>query len=406
MPTLFQINTVCNSGSTGRIAEELGNLVMRNGWKSYIAYGRGFPFSNSNIYRIGTDLDLYRNVLIARVWDNDGFCQKRTTDKLIAYIDKIKPDIIHLHNLHGYYLNIEKLFTYLSVSQIPVVWTLHDCWSFTGHCTHFDFIGCQLWKSECNGCPEKRSYPTTYIFDRSHFNFCVKKRILSHFKNLTIITPSEWLASLVKESILKEHFVYVINNGINISSFYPRETSHLICKYQLENKKIILGVAGNWDERKGLNFFVELSTLINVDYKIIVIGVSRKQKGKLPTSILGIERTENIDELASFYTLADVYVNPTLEDNFPTTNLEALACGTPVVTFKTGGSSESVGIDESCGIIVEQVDLCSLIRAVNKIVVNGKQHYTEACVKRVDILYDAQERFGEYQGIYNKKLKK
>lgn len=400
MPVLLQINTVCNSGSTGRIAEEIGLLVMQNGWKSYIAYGRGNAVSQSATFKICESYDLYLNAAIARVYDNDGLCRKAATDKLICYIQRIKPDIVQLHNLHGYYLNLELLFTFLADVGIPVVWTLHDCWAFTGHCTHFEYVGCKRWQTECSNCHEKRSYPASVLFDRSNSNFRIKKKIITSLQKLVIITPSQWLANLVQLSFLKDYPVHVINNGIDIGSFYPRDTDEIARKYGLIGKKVILGVAGNWDERKGLRYLVDLSSRLSTDCKVIVVGVTKKQKRQLPSTIIAIQHTEGIDELAMLYSLADVYVNPTLEDNFPTTNLEALACGTPIVTFKTGGSIEAIGDNIQYGLVVRQYDMVSLEQAVNSLLLRGKKVYKEACVSRASELYNSKVCFLKYLNIY------
>ena len=369
MPTLLQINTVCNSGSTGRIAEEIANLVIQKGWKSYIAYGRGRqPSSTSMIYHIGRDQDLFINVFAARLFDNDGFVRRKPTEQLVEYIKKIRPDIIHFHNLHGYYLNLDVLFKYLITSRTPIIWTLHDCWSFTGHCAYFDFVGCTRWMTGCYSCPEKHSYPKSLLLDRSLENYTHKKELISQLNILRIVTPSSWLADLVRDSFLKIFPVAVINNGVNLKQFYPRSTGGLLERYRLGNRKVVLGVASIWNERKGLKYLVRLIDYLPADaYQIIIIGVTKAQKKRLPPEILGIERTESIDELAQFYSLADVYVNPTLEDNFPTTNLEALACGTPVVTFKTGGSVEAIGKEQPCGAIVDVKSVPALADAVKLI---------------------------------------
>lgn len=400
MPVLLQINTVCNSGSTGRIAEEIGILVMQNGWKSYIAYGRGKAISQSTTYKICEKHDLYLNAAIARVCDNDGFCRKAATSKLINYIQIIKPDIVQLHNLHGYYLNLELLFTFLADTNIPVVWTLHDCWAFTGHCTHFEYVGCKRWQTECNNCLEKRSYPASVLLDNSNSNFRIKKKIVTSLQKFIIITPSQWLANLVRLSFLKSYPIHVINNGIDLGSFYPRNTDDITRKYGLIGKKVVLGVAGNWDERKGLRYLIDLSSRLSNDCKVVVVGVTKKQKKELPSTIIAIQHTEGIDELTMLYSLADVYVNPTLEDNFPTTNLEALACGTPVITFKTGGSIEAIGESNRFGQIVCQRDMDSLEQAVNSILLRGKKFYKEACVSRAFELYSSKVSYLKYLNIY------
>lgn len=407
MPTILQINTVCNSGSTGRITEEIANLAIQKGWKSYIAYSRGKqPSSTSITYRIGQDQDILINVFIARLFDNDGFVRRKPTELLIEYIKEIKPDIIHFHNLHGYYLNLDVLFKYLIVSRTPVVWTLHDCWSFTGHCTHFEFVNCTRWMLGCYSCPEKHSYPKSLLMDHSLKNYTHKRELISQLNILKVITPSSWLADLVKCSFLKKIPVAVINNGVNLKKFYPRSTIELIEKYRLGNRKIILGVASIWNERKGMKYLVGLLDYLPIDtYQIIIIGITTAQKKRLPPEIIGIERTESIDELAQFYSLADVYANPTLEDNFPTTNLEALACGTPVVTFKTGGSVEAIDEEQQCGAIVEFKSVPALANAIKLITSKDITVIRKMCIERANRYYDASECFKEYLNIYDDILK-
>lgn len=406
MPTLLQINTVCNSGSTGRIAEEIANSAIQKGWKSYIAYGRGRqPDSTSITYRIGRNQDVLMNVFIARLFDNDGFVRRKPTEQLVEYIKEIKPDIIHFHNLHGYYLNLDVLFEYLIASRTPVIWTLHDCWSFTGHCAHFDFANCTRWVAGCYSCPEKFSYPKSLLLDCSLENYTHKKDLISQLNILKIVTPSSWLADLARKSFLKFFPIVVINNGINLKQFYPRSISGLLERYRSGNRKIVLGVASIWNERKGLKYLIGLIDYLPVDaYQIIIIGVTKAQKKRLPPEIIGIERTESIDELAQFYSLADVYVNPTLEDNFPTTNLEALACGTPVVTFKTGGSVEAIGKEQQCGAIVDVKSVPALADAVKLTINKGTNVLRNECIERANRCYNASERFEEYLNVYDDVL--
>jgi glycosyltransferase involved in cell wall biosynthesis len=286
--------------------------------------------------------------LQTRIFDNHGMASKIATKKLIKQIKQINPNIIHLHNIHGYYLNYAILFEYLNELNIPIVWTLHDCWSITGHCTYFSFVGCNKWKSECYSCPQKKSYPTSWFIDRSKENFRLKKKHFTSLSNMTIVPVSNWLSDLIKESYLHKYPIRTIHNGIDLSVFKPSDSEKFKSMYNIQNKFILLGVANKWELRKGLKDFVELSNLLDSDYKIVLVGLSRKQIEQLPDNILGIERTESVEGLAEIYSAGDVFLNPTYEDNFPTTNLEALACGTPVITYETGGSPEA--IDESTGI--------------------------------------------------------
>lgn len=338
---VLMINSVCGIRSTGRICTDLAQELEKQGHKVKIAYGRENVPKEFQKYaiRIGNDIDIKIHGLKARLFDQSGFGSKRATKKFIKWVKEYNPDIIHLHNLHGYYINIKVLFDYLKKSNKKVIWTLHDCWSFTGHCAYFDYVGCNKWKKECRSCPQRKEYPKSFI-DFSNRNWKKKKKIFSGVKNLTIITPSNWLANIVKESFLSNYSVKVIHNGIDTNIFKPTK-SDITKKYGIEDKKVVLGVAAVWDRRKGLKYMLELASQLDDSYKVVIIGVTEKQRNHLPKNIIGISSTNNIKELVEWYSSAEVYVNTTLEDNYPTTNLEAIACGTPVITFDTGGSPES-----------------------------------------------------------------
>ena len=304
-----------------------------------------------------------------------------------------------MHNVHGYYINIELLFNFLKEYNKPIVWTLHGCWAFTGHCAYFDYANCYKWETHCQKCPEKKSYPTSIFLDNSYDNFEKKKELFTGLKNMTLVTPSQWLAKLVKRSFLKEYPVIVINNGIDLNVFKPTPSAFRK-KYDLENKFIILGVAYKWERRKGLDYFIELSKMLREKEAIVLVGLSKKQIKDLPKNIVGITRTNSTKELAEIYTASDIFFNPTLEDNFPTTNLEALACGTPVITFNTGGSIEA--IDNSTGYIVEKGDLQKVKKIIQKMEKEGKDTYSKHCIARANNYYDKNKKFQEYIELYEK----
>lgn len=391
---VLQINSVCGIGSTGRIATDIHNILIEQGHQSYIAYGRDLPKNCDNAIIIGNKIDNYTHVAKTRLLDKHGFGSKQATIEFIDKIKELDPDIIHLHNIHGYYINVEILFNYLKEASKPVVWTLHDCWSFTGHCAYFDYVGCDKWKIGCYSCPEKKAYPSSLIFDNSKNNYLNKKRIFTGVKNLTIVTPSQWLANLVQESFLNEYPVNVINNGIDLNTFRPNE-GDFRKKFNLNGKFIILGVASVWDRRKGLKYFVELADKVSEDEVIVLVGLTEKQMNQIPENIIGITRTNNVEELVDIYSSADVFVNPTLEDNFPTTNLEALACGTAVITFDTGGSPES--IDKITGIEIENRTSNQIYEVISKL--RRSPFRKNACVEKGKE-FDKSKKFMEYVKLY------
>lgn len=394
---LFQINVTANWGSTGKIAEDIGKLAISDGWESWIAYGRGTPTSNSHLIRIGNDWDMKIHGLQTRVLDNHGLASKWITREFICKINEIKPDIIHLHNIHGYFLNYPILFDFLKEFGAPVVWTLHDCWPFTGHCAYYDYVKCDLWQTGCHDCPQLRSYPASLWRDRSRKNYLQKKDSFLGLHNLTLVPVSDWLKEKLSQSFLSDYPSVTIHNGIDLSVFTPYETL-----VKDESKKIILGVASVWDRRKGLDEFIKLRRLLPEDFTIILVGLSQDQISILPEGITGISRTDNVRQLADLYSMADVFVNPTLEDNFPTTNLEALACGTPVITYNTGGSPEAV--DDQTGIVVPYQDVFTMAEKI-KYVCESTPFSSEKCRQRAEKFFNKEFTFQKYIDLYNKLIK-
>lgn len=395
---ILQINTTINTGSTGRIAEEIGLTLLSENKESYIAFGRNDNQSKSQKIKVGTKKDFYNHILISRILDKHGFGSKMATQKLVREIEAIQPDIIHLHNIHGYYLHILVLFKFLSSYNKPIVWTFHDCWPFTGHCAHFERVGCTKWQTLCKECPLTHSYPKSLLIDNSSSNYNSKKEIFTGMKNLHIVTPSKWLESQVKQSFLKEYPVRIIYNGIDLNTFKPLSKG----KGMMDRKHMILGVASVWSESKGLEDFLKLRKKISHDIEIVLIGLSKKQIEGLPSGIKGIERTENLHELVEWYNTASVFVNPTYADTFPTTNIEALACGTPVITYRTGGSPEA--IDSNTGEVVEKGDIEGLVDAVKSILKKDINLMERNCRLRAKLHFDKEERLRDYLHLYHQVL--
>lgn len=392
---IVQINSVCNIGSTGKICVSVSKLLNKLGFQNKIFYSTRLSNCPNGI-KISRDIYIKFQALFSRLFGNYGFNSYYATKKIMRLLDELKPDIVHLHNIHSHNCNIGKLLEYLRDNRIKVFWTFHDCWAFTGYCTHFVVSKCDKWKSECHNCPQYKNF--SWFFDRSKFLFNEKKK---HTQNLdlTIITPSQWLADLVKQSFLKDYPVKVINNGIDLSVFKPIE-SEFRKKYGLRGKNVVLGVASRWCNEKGVDVFIELSKRLTSSYRIVLVGTNAYIDKQLPSNIISIHRTQNQKELAEIYTAADVFANPTREDTYPTVNMESLACGTPVVTFRTGGSPEI--LDETCGSVVDCDDVDAMEIEIHRIC-EEKPYSLEACLRRAES-FDMNARFKEYVELYKDVL--
>lgn len=391
--TLLQINVSANWGSTGKIAESIGLASIRHGWESYIAYGRYCNPSQSHLIKIGTKSDTYLHYVHQRIFDDEGLCSKNATRQLIKTIKDLGPDIVQLHNIHDHYLNYRLLFEYLNSTDIKVVWTFHDCWAITGHCFHFVTKKCKRWKTQCYGCPLQHEYPKT-LLDHSDENFSLKKNLFTKNKNLTIVACSEWMAHFVRESFLQDKPLYVIHNGVDLDIFKakPNEKVQKIFK--------VLAVSNVWNKDKGIDDILTLRNLLPEDYTMTIVGLNEKQLKKLPLGIKGIQRTQNVQELVKLYSEADVLINPTYADTFPTVNLEALACGTPVITYRTGGSPEA--IDERTGVVVEQGDVNGLVEAIYRMKEDPLS--SADCRKRAEKCFDKDKCFEKYVELYEKLI--
>lgn len=391
---ILLINSVCGVGSTGKICVDIASIAKEKGHECKIAFGRGEAKGWDDVYKIETNFGNKLHYLKSKLFDRHGLGSKSATKKFVKFIQEYNPDVIHLHNIHGYYLNYKILFNFLKTYTGKIIWTMHDLWPITGHCAcSFD---CLKWQTGCEKCPFKKDYPSA-ILDNSKNNYALKKQLFTSLKNLTIVTPSKWLAGEFKKSFLNKFEIKVINNGIDLSVFKPEE-SDFRKKNNLQNKKIILGVSSIWLQRKGFEDFIKLSKLISEDYRIVLVGVSKKQIKQLPENILGIERTTNQKELAGIYSAADVFVNFTYSDISSMVNMESLACGTPVVCYKTGGAVEM--LNHNVGAIMEQGDVegtWKLIRNLNK-----TKELSQSCTQHAKN-FNKNEKFEEYLKEYERK---
>lgn len=397
MKTLISINS-CNFGSTGTIMRQLSDVAEENGFTTY----KAVPYARSNMPKkdektifIGNSTERNLHLVLSKYTGFNGCFSHIGTYFFLKKVKKIKPDVIHLHNLHNSYINLSMLFKFIKKHSIKTVWTLHDCWAFTGKCAYFDVSGCNKWQDKCDNCPSLSSYPESKV-DKTKKLYKLKKKWFTGVSDLTIVTPSKWLADLVKKSFLKDYPVKVINNGIDLSVFKPTESSFRKDN-NIEDKFILLGVASPWNYRKGYDVFLKLSERIDDSKKIVLVGLSKEQKASLPSNIIGIERTANQEELAKIYSAADVFINPTREDNFPTVNMESLACGTPVITFNTGGSPEC--INEFCGLVVPYDDVDRLEKTIEYLYDN-RPIDTSDCINRSKS-FGKNDKFTEYIKEYN-----
>lgn len=389
-------------GSTGRIMFGIADALEDKGHEA-LCFS---PVTDTNRYRepdhpyvkIGSFRTRQLNVLCEMVTGLHGSFARLATKRLLRRIDAFAPDLIHLHNIHGSYINLPMLFGYIRDRGLPVVWTLHDCWAFTGGCPYFDITGCDKWKTGCFGCPVYKEYPVSF-YDNAKAMYRKKKRLFSGIDRMTLITPSRWLKAHADSSFLRQYPVRVINNGIDLSGFRPTK-SDFKKRYGCEDSFILLGVAFGWGKRKGLDVFLRLAEELPGDFRIVLVGTDDSVDTQLPGNIISIHRTQDVNELVQIYSAADLFVNPTREDNFPTVNIEALACGTPVLTFDTGGSAEI--IDDTCGFAVAKDDTGAMLSQIKRIA-DERPFTQEACVKRA-ALYDEKSRFAEYVSLYEEML--
>ena len=393
---VFQINSV-PYGSTAKIMLGISKVLSEKKIENMVSSGYSYhPIEMpENHIKIGSAFSKALHIFLSRITGFHGCFSYFSTLCLLKKIKKFGADTIHLHNLHGWYINLPLLFKFIKKNNLKVIWTLHDCWAFTGHCPHYDMVGCEKWKTECRNCSQHKSYPKT-IFDCSKKMFKLKKNWFLGVRDLTIVTPSFWLAEQVKQSYLKDYPIKVINNGIDLSVFKP-QNSNFREKHNLQDKFIILGVAFDWGVKKGLDAFIELSKRLDDGFKIVLVGTNSTIDKSLPENILSIHRTQNPKELAEIYTTSNIFFNPTREEVLGLVNLEALACGTPVVTFNSGGSPEC--IDESCGIIVQKDDIEASVDAILKI--KASPFTKEVCIKQASKFSQAN-KFEDYVNLYKK----
>lgn len=402
MPKLLHIDSCLGIYSTGRITEGISEVARKSGWDTYIAHGaRCIGKTSQHSYQITSKLDEYIHYAQSLLSDSHGLHSTSATKQLIKWIDELKPDVINLHCVHGYHLNYKVLFEYLNFTDIPIVYTFHDCWTFTGHCSHFVSVGCDKWKTNCHDCPLKSDYPKCIGLDRSKRNYNLKKQLFTSNNNLTIVPVSYWLGGLVEQSFFKDKPIKVIYNGVDLNIFKNRD-SNLRYKLGLEGKIVLLAAASAWGKAKGLRDYIELSTKLSNRYQVVLVGLTDEELKQMPESILGVKRTNNAIELAEYYSMADVALNLSYQETFGLTTAEAMACGTPSIVYNCTASPELVTPDT--GVIVEPGHIERVLKAVQEINIKGKYSYSKACRERAELYFDKDKQFYEYIKLYNELL--
>ncbi len=395
---VLQVNTVYPDGSTGRIAAQIAEYTAAQpDGRALVAFGIGEEERRDNLtaVKIGKAWERKLHGAVRKLFDAEGYGSYFATGRLIRFCGENHPDIVHLHNLHGCYLNLKRWFRYLAKQNIPVIWTLHDCWPLTGHCAHFSYCGCERWETLCRQCPQKKEYPACIGIGASRRNYRLKKKLFTGVSNLTIAAPCRWISELVKDSYLQNASVKVIYNGVDTRKIRP-VASDIRTQYGLKDRKVLLAVASVWTGRKGLPELIRLSQMLSDSYRIVIVGLTREQIRALPANVIGLTSIQSAEQLCAWYTASDCFVNPTLEDTMPLVNLEALACGTPVAVFNTGGCPEAV--NDACGLVVPQGDVPALADAVRQICESGRE-YTAACREQA-LRFSVENTVRAYNALY------
>ncbi len=401
---IVQINSSCTSGSTGKIAYAIHEKTMAQNMESYIFYSGFRVCDKKNCIPVNSKADIRKHQVLSRVFGDQGWHSTAATKQLIKQLEAISPDLIHLHNIHGYYLNMDLLFGYLAKYEIPVIWTLHDCWAFTGHCSYFTKVKCEQWRTHCSYCLQKKEYPYSWFFDRSERLFDQKQRLYEAIPSLTVTTVSRWLKDVTKQSVLLgQREIRVIPNGINVRVFCPHEPIKEVNGISLEDKKVVLGVASTWSERKGLNDFVALREKLPEEYLIVLIGLSVAQIASLPQEILGLRRTKNANELAAWYSTASVFFNASEEETFGLTTIEALACGTPAIVYDSTACPEP--LTKELGSVVALHDLDAAVQEIIKWSDLKDSEFSRSAYDYVCRNYDEQNVYEQYINLYEEVIK-
>lgn len=404
MKRILQINVTANWGSTGRIAEQINSLARNQGWDTFIAYGRACNTSQSNLLRVGSSIDVYEHYAEHRLFDNDGLASRNATAKLVMCIREISPDVIHLHNIHDHWLNYHILFDYLKNSSIPVVWTQHDCWGFTGGCAHFTSLNCYKWKTCCDDiCSFRQGSLSRMIINHTKKQYELKKRLFAGMDNLYIVTVSKWLEDLVRQSFLKDKKIQTIYNGVDVNTFKPiNDGNVLLRKYHIDGLNYVVGVASTWTKTKGFNDYLKLAAYMPSNYKIVLVGLSKRQcKEAGQFGIIAIPRTDCIEDLVAIYNGASIVLNLSYEETFGLTTVEGFACGTPGVVYNCTASPELIK-SKNVGIVVEPGNVEGVSKAIRVLLDSNHEKMSMECRNVAQTFFDKSKLYADYVTLYDK----
>lgn len=403
MPRLLIINVALNWGSTGKIVEGIGSLAKSRGWEVYVAHGARYKNrSNLKAIQVSGRAEEWIHYIGSSLFDAQGLGSRCATRRFLKEVDEISPDVVHIHNIHGCFLNYPLLFNYLRDKQIPVVWTLHDCWAMTGHCVHFEKTHCERWKTQCEKCPQKRDFPTSYLLDRSKRNYALKKQLLTSMDRMRITTVSAWLKGVAEKSYLNKFPIDVVPNGIDTGRFNYTDKD-IKKRFQIESKILLLAVASGFEERKGIFDYVALSRILTDKYQLMLVGVNDQDRKVLPDNVIAVSRANGPEELAAFYSASDVLLSLSYEETFGLTVVEAMACGTPAIVYDNTAQPEL--ITKETGTVVPTGDIDTLINAIEVVCSKPKETYEDAC-RRHAIQYDESLSYNKYLDIYNSLINK
>jgi len=397
------INTVSNN-STGRIMHDIQKEAIMNGFDTLAIVGRRRPYIDLPCEKLGNDLSFWIHVIITTLFDRHGSGSAYFTNKIVDALRREQPDIIHLHNIHGYYLNLSILFRYITKEYMgQVVWTLHDCWTYTGHCAYYSATGCYKWMTGCSHCPNKNKYPISLFWDNSKSNYDVKKRLFTSLQACTLVTPSDWLKREVGKSFLNAYETRTINNGIDTNLFdfsIASERKNVFDKYGInQSAKLLLSVASIWEPRKGLNDLVELSAILGEKYQMVIVGLNKWQIASLPTNIIGLNRTDCINDLVDLYSSADVFINPSREETFSLVTVEAQACGAPVIAVK--GTAVEELIADNNGITIDDLSPEGYMKAITELL---DRHISREEIRNTVINKNTKKMCNEYIDLFRELL--